>query len=249
MRISVKNSAAESHSDIQKEYDEFVHIVSHDFSAPLRHVKNFTELLMDSLSGKIDSEQQEFADIISQSTTKMQQMMAALLDYSRVSSAAEPKVEFAVDNLIADVITEFHASNPAHKVAFANDGASGLLLADRGQLKVVFKLLLGNAVKFAAPDRPLELKIKSQRFPTFCRVLIQDNGIGIAEKFHQLIFKLFYQCDPQNSPGVGSGLAICKKIIQRHNGSITPQENAGGTVFVVDIPGVEVQQVQYHAKS
>lgn len=233
---------------LQRQFNEFVHIVSHDFAAPLRHVKSFTELLMDTLAGKLDSEQQELADIIVQSTGKMQQMMAALLDYSRVNSAAEPMSEFAVAHLIDELLTDFRASNPACSITVVDHSDASLVQADRRQITTVFNQLLNNAVKFASPERPLELQILLQQYPTHSRVVIEDNGIGITEKFQRKIFTMFYQLDPENTAGVGAGLAICKQVMQRHNGTIKAIDHSAGGKFVVDIPVTELPEVMRNAQ-
>jgi signal transduction histidine kinase len=234
----------DKHAVLSKEFDEFVHIISHDFAAPLRHVNSFTALLVESLSGKLDGEQQELADIIVKSTTKMQQMMAALLDYSRINSAAEPASEFVVADLLADVVVGFSDSNPACSVTLVDHSAGSVAMADRRQIKFVIKQLLNNSVKFTDPDRGLELKILVQQYPAHSRVLIEDNGIGIGEKFRQKIFSMFYQLDPEHTDGVGAGLAICRKIMQRHRGSIESREQTTGALFSVDIPRYEMSGVK-----
>lgn len=250
MSDSVDTAGGDNDTVLKRQFDEFVHIVSHDFAAPLRHTKSFTELLVESLSGKLDSEQQELADIIVQSTAKMQQMMAALLDYSRINSAAEPMSEFAVADLMADVLAEFKSNNPGCSVVVVDhsDGNGSLVQSDRRQIRTVFNQLLSNAVKFSSPDRPLELQIMLQQYPAYSRVKIEDNGIGIAEKFHHKIFSIFYQLDPENTAGVGAGLAMCKHIMQRHNGSIKTSENVTGSVFVVDIPINGIPEVMHDAE-
>lgn len=177
----------------------------------------------------------------------MQQMLAALLDYSRVSSAAEAMSEFAVADLLVDVVEDFKANNPACSVTLVDHSAGSLTMACRQQIQTVFKQLLNNSVKFSVSDRPLELKIIVQQYPGYDRVLIEDNGMGIGENFHQKIFAMFYQLDPEHTEGIGAGLAICRKIMQRHNGSIESREQTAGALFSVDIPRCETSGVKRDA--
>ncbi len=224
------------------ELEQFVYIASHYLQEPLRTVSNFSQLLAKRYKGELDAKADQFIDFIVDGTTRMQQMIDDLLEYSRISTrtkAFEP----------TDCETVLYQALDNEKVAIKESGAIvthdplPTVMADASQMVQLFQNLLGNAIKFRKEKPRITVSAVQRRNEWLFSV--KDNGIGIAPEFMEHIFKMFEREHASAEyPGTGVGLAICKKIVGRHGGRIWVESEQGkGSTFYFTIPAKRVESV------
>jgi light-regulated signal transduction histidine kinase (bacteriophytochrome) len=220
------------------ELEQFAYVASHDLQEPLRMVASYTQLLGRRYKGRLDEDADEFIGFAVSGAQRMQNLINDLLAYSRVGTRSQPfewvDCTALVDSVIGDLaaqIAEAHAT-----VTRGPDLPS--VLVDPSQLRQVFQNLVANALKFHAPDRAPRVHVKAEKSGTDWVFAIEDNGIGIEPQYAERIFQLFQRLHSQAEyPGTGIGLAICKKIIERHGGRIWLESKPGeGTTFFFTIP-------------
>ena len=216
---------------------QFAYAASHDLQAPLRQVTGFMKLLRDRYRGKLDAKADEYIDFAVNGATQMSDLITALLEYAKVGNQG---VEFQPVSLrepldkalavLADALRESGA-----KVTVAD---LPTVRADGGQLAQVFQNLLENAMKFRSA-KPLEIAIGAKRDAGRWMLWVSDNGIGLDPAQSQRVFELFTRLhDRAKYPGTGIGLAICKRIVERHGGRIWVDAKAGeGATFCLTLPG------------
>ena len=218
------------HSDA--EYEEFVSIVAHDFNAPIRHVKEFSKLLLDTLGTKMSEEQRLYAGFIEAATTRLQKMQDDMLALSHISTRAAPFHDVDVVKLLKELAEEMN-------IAVWIEGDRPIISADPAQLKRLFQELLKNAVTFHYEPQQAEIKVSiHEGTEGSCVIDVADNGIGIDPCYHQEIFKMFRRLHAEGvyGSGSGAGLTIAKKIATRHSGTITLESAAqGGSIFHVTL--------------
>lgn len=218
---------------------DFASIASHDLQEPLRKVSSFGRMLQERLGKAMDDRARDYLDRMINATGRMQALINALLDYSRVSSRAEPFTKVDLYVLIEEVLSDL-------EVRIARTGGKVRLCelptleADPTQMRQLFQNLIGNGLKFHKQgDTPLVCVRSCQLNDREVRISIEDNGIGFDESEVDLIFAPFRRLHGRSSPyeGTGMGLAICKKIVERHGGSITCRSTPGeGSTFCVHLP-------------
>ena len=200
-------------------------------------VSSYTQLLERRYRGRLDAD--EFIDYAVSGASRMQAMLQDLLTYSRVSSqGAEPRPTDSgqvVQEALLSLRTRIEESQ-------ARVDLEGLptVMADRSQLLQVFHNLLGNALKFAGDAAPV-VRITAERHGRDWVFAVRDNGIGIDGKYSERVFQIFQRLHPQEEyEGTGIGLALCEKIIRRHNGRIWLASKPGeGTTFFFNLPAAE----------
>ncbi|MFP2907713.1 PAS domain-containing protein [Pyxidicoccus sp. 3LFB2] len=219
-----------------EELQQFAYVASHDLQEPLRMVASYTQLLGRRYKGKLDADADEFIRYAVDGVTRMQRLIQDLLAWSRVGTRGrQPKpcdagraLERATANLQAS-IQETRAT--------VHTGPLPPVLADETQLAQVFQNLIGNALKFHG-DAPPEVEVKGE--PRGAEVLftVKDRGIGIDPQYFDRIFIIFQRLHGKEEyPGTGIGLAICKKIVERHGGRIGLESQQGqGTTFWFTLP-------------
>lgn len=218
------------------ELQQFAYVASHDLQEPLRMVASYTQLLARRYHGKLDADADEFIGFAVDGAIRMQDLINDLLAYSRVSTQgdtfAPTDCNIVVDRVIADLniaITEAQA-------VVTRDNLPQVL-ADAAQLGQLFQNLIGNALKYygAAPPR---VHISAQHQEKTWVFAVTDQGIGIDPRYFNRIFVIFQRLHTRSEyPGTGMGLAICKKIVERHGGQIWVDSQPGhGTTFSFTIP-------------
>ncbi|MCX9028787.1 MAG: ATP-binding protein [Candidatus Methanoperedens sp.] len=221
------------------ELEQFIYIASHYLQEPLRTVSNFSQLLAKRYKGKLDAKADQFIGFIVDGTTRMQQMIDDLLEYSRVSTktkAFEPTdCEAVLDQALANVKEAVEESG-----ALVTHDPLPTVMADASQMVQLFQNLLSNVIKFRN-EKPRIMVSAVQRGNEWL-FSMQDNGIGIAPEFMEHIFKMFEREHASAEyPGTGVGLAICKKIVERHGGRIWVESEIGkGSTFYFTIPAKRV---------
>jgi two-component system sensor kinase FixL len=226
--------------EANKELQDFVYIASHDLREPLRKISSFGALLQDSLEGKLDEDQQENFDFMIAGARRMQDMIDALLTYSRLTTRAKPPQVVDLNQVIDDL----------KKVELATmlDEAQGNIhvlkslpsvQADPSQMHQLFQNLIGNGLKFHKEAIPPELIIRAHNLDNnMVQIEVADNGIGIDEKYLGQLFTMFKRLHSREQyEGTGIGLASCKKIVERHGGNIGIKSTPGkGSTFWFTLP-------------
>lgn len=215
------------------ELQQFAYVASHDLQEPLRMVSSYMQLIARRYTGRLDQDADEFIAYAVDGAIRMRQLIGDLMAYSRVG-ARRPELQ-PVD--VADVLAEVLKNL---EVAIAESGARvecgplPIVLAEPTGLGQVLQNLIGNAVKFRAPQRRPLVRIDAERRGTEWILSVADNGIGIDPEHHQRVFLLFQRLHPRTDyPGTGIGLAICRKIVEGLGGKIWIESPPGqpGTTF------------------
>lgn len=221
-----------SNEDLQ----QFAYVASHDLQEPLRAVSGYCDLLGQIYSDKLDDEGREFLQHAVDGAQRMQSLIADLLDYSRVGTRGHGFVEVSGQELFDMAVRNLHAAIEESGATVTTEELP-VVVGDRSQLARVFQNLIGNALKFH-DDRPLNVHVKGCRTDDEWVFEVHDNGIGIAEEYLERIFVIFQRLHTRRKyAGTGMGLAICKRIVDRHDGWISVKSTPGeGSVFRLGLP-------------
>ncbi|MFW5867567.1 MAG: sensor histidine kinase [Armatimonadota bacterium] len=219
-----------------RELETFAYVVSHDLQEPLRMVQSYVQLLERRHSEELDETAREFIDFAVDGTMRMQGMIEDLLRYSRVDSRGGSFDEVDLDGVLDDVRANLAASVEETGATVEYEDLPEIR-ADRSQMVQLFQNLVGNAIKFHG-DEPPEVRITAESRNGSYVIAVKDNGIGIPEDQRERIFAIFQRLHrPEAYPGTGIGLSICKKIVERHGGSIRVESVPGeGSTFLVELP-------------
>lgn len=220
---------------IAAEFQEYAYSVSHDLSAPVRAMVEFSKLLGSEHAEALNGEAREYLSLIVDNGEKLQQMMRGLLDYSRLNTAAQPYTVIDCHNLVQNCREVLTKDYPA---AVIEVEPLPTLEADGNQMKQLFLILLENACKFQPAGAVPQVKVSSVRQNDRWQFSIADNGIGIDARFRKKIFKLFQRLHAEGEyPGAGIGLALAQKIVTRHGGAIGCEAGTGqGSTFLFTLP-------------
>lgn len=219
------------------ELQQFAYVASHDLQTPLRAIGGFAQFLRKDYATELDERANRYIDRIVVGVKRMQTMINDLLMYSRVESQAAEFEKVSLDAILNNTQELLESS-------IEECGGDVILeplptvYGDAAQLSQLFINLIGNALKYNKSKPRVEVWAESE--PHRVRVCVQDNGIGIDEQDYDRIFEVFRRLHPQDAfPGTGIGLAICRRIIQRHGWQISVEPNpAGGTRFWITIARV-----------
>ncbi len=219
-----------------RDLEEFAYVASHDLQEPLRMVVSFTQLLSRRYKGRLDAEADEFIAFAVDGAKRMQRLINDLLAYSRLdrreAGAASASAADAVEAALASLQTLIKETEARVEV-----GPLPLVRVDPGQLGQLFQNLIGNAIKFRAPDRPPVIRIGAERDGTLWRFRVEDNGIGVDPRYFEKVFVIFERLHGMEVPGTGIGLALCRKIVGRHGGKIWIESEKGrGAVLCFTLP-------------
>jgi PAS domain S-box-containing protein len=214
------------------ELEQFAYVASHDLQEPLRTVAGMVELLQQRYQGQLDARADEYIHHAVDASNRMQKLINDLLDFSRVDRKGQPFEPTQVDMLLQTALTNLRAAITESQAHITYDPMP-VVNADGRQLAQVFQNLVGNAIKFRS-ERPLEIHIGVEKIENGWKFAVQDNGIGIDPQYFERVFLLFQRLHTRRKyPGTGIGLALCKKIIERHGGKIWIEStlNQGATFF------------------
>ena len=221
-----------SNSDLQ----QFAYVASHDLQEPLRMVSSYTQLLARRYQGKLDADADEFIGYAVDGAFRMQDLINDLLAYSRIGTNGNP-VEMADVNSVFDgVVASLRLTIENNDAAVTRDPLP-TVRADASELVQILQNLIVNAIKFHG-DEPPRVHVSAQRSGDEWLFSVRDNGIGIEPEYGDRIFGIFQRLHTRDKyPGTGIGLAICKKVVERHAGRIWVESEAGkGSVFYFTLP-------------
>jgi signal transduction histidine kinase len=221
-----------------KELDDFTYVVSHDLKEPLISVEGFSRILQLDYSDIIQEEGKEYLDSIVGATTRMKGLIDDLLLLSRVSRPSESFKVVDVGEILADIKTDMEYTIRQKNVQFIVPEFIPRVLGNETQLKIVFRNLIANAVKFNNRPNPMVQVGFQNAENNYYLFSVTDNGIGIAKEFHEKIFIIFQRLHRREEyEGSGAGLAIVKKIIELHKGKIWIESDVGtGSTFFFTLP-------------
>lgn len=221
-----------------EELEQFAYVASHDLQEPLRMVTSYLQLIEQRYVEAIDADGREFIGYAVDGATRMKTLINDLLAYSRIQRARDETEQLNVGEAVEQALYNLQLTIEDSGGEVTHDEPLPQLEANRVQLVQLFQNLIGNALKFRAPDRPPRIHIGVQREGRFWRFNVRDNGIGIESEYLERIFIIFQRLHARNDyPGTGIGLAICKKIVDKHGGEIHAESTPGeGTTFSFTLP-------------
>jgi PAS domain S-box-containing protein len=217
--------------------EQFAYIASHDLQEPLRMVSSYLQLLERRYQDQLDADAREFIAYAVDGATRMQALINALLSYSRVGTRGKPFEPTDCAIILDRVLVNLKVAIEESDAVVTHDPLP-TVMADGVQLTQVFQNLIANAIKFHGERRP-EVHIGAQHTDAEWLLSVRDNGIGIDPQHYERIFVIFQRLHSREEyPGAGIGLAICKKIVERHGGRIWVESQPGaGSTFYFTIPG------------
>ena len=229
-------------AELQRVHDElqqFSHIVAHDLNEPLRTMSNFATLLARCYQGQLDATADEYISFVTDAAQRMQQMLTDLLSYTRVGGPTETFTIVNSEALLTRVQSELQVAIADAKAEVTHDPLP-TVLGDATLLGQVVQNLIGNALKFRG-QAPPRIHVSAVKEDRHWRFSIRDNGIGIDPQQAPRLFQVFQRLHTRSEyPGTGIGLAICKKIVERHGGRIWVESRPGeGSIFYFTISDEE----------
>jgi PAS domain S-box-containing protein len=225
------------------ELEQFAYVASHDLQEPLRKIQAFGDRLKTKYESGLGPEGLDYLTRMQNAAARMQVLIQDLLSLSRVASNAKPFTMVDLNDVVRTVVSdlEMRIQDAGGRVEI---GTLPVIFGDRGQMAQLFQNLIGNGLKFRKPGESPLVKIDSnpQTLPTGAagwRIAVEDNGIGFDEKYRDRIFQIFQRLHGRSEyEGTGIGLAICRKIVDRHGGAIAANSSPGaGAKFVITLPG------------
>ncbi len=234
-RQALEDTVAElkrSNADLQ----QFAYVASHDLQEPLRMVSSYTQLLARRYRGKLDSDADEFIGYAVDGANRMQTLIKDLLAYSRVTAQGKVFERVDCNGLLEEVLSNLRVADEQNRAVVTHDPLP-TVMADRGQLGQLFQNLIGNAIKFRGEEPP-QIHVSAEQRTGEWLFSVRDNGIGVGPQYAERIFIIFQRLhNREEYPGTGIGLAICKKIVERHGGRIWVVSHTGqGATFHFTLP-------------
>jgi PAS domain S-box-containing protein len=244
-KLQTMNKALEeSNHDLQ----QFASIASHDLQEPLRKVQMFSNMLLENNGKSLPGESRRFLDKILDATGRMKILIVDVLNYSRLSASNHTPETVDLNKVVNELLEDFELII-LEKKAMIRVGELPLIAGNRGQIRQVFQNLLSNALKFTkvnqAPFIEITAEAVAEKYAQhtsensrFTLIRFKDNGIGFEEKYLENVFTLFERLHTKDKfEGTGIGLAIARKIIEKHGGAITAQSKIGlGAEFLIWLP-------------
>ncbi|HUZ48381.1 MAG TPA: ATP-binding protein [Candidatus Dormibacteraeota bacterium] len=228
--IASRNAALErSNQSLQ----EFAYVASHDLQEPLRTVASFTQLLQKRYAGKLDAQADEFIGFAVDGAKRMQQLINDILQYSRVTTHGKTFERVAIGSAVERAVTALQGRIAERSAAIVVLGGLPTVTGDPAQLSQLFLNLIGNAIKYNQDGHP-RVEISARRDGGRWVLRVADNGIGIDPQYHEQIFRIFTRLHTRDEyEGTGIGLALCRRILERHRGRIwlESSEGSGTSVF------------------
>lgn len=234
-----------------RDLEEFAYIASHDLQEPLRKISMFTERLKAKYEQGLDKEGELFIERILASAANMRTLIDNLLDFSRANRRSNTFDQVDIRTVFDGVVSELELKIEETKADIRFSGTFPTIEAVNSEMKQLFSNILSNAIKFKKPDAAVRVDVQAAKLSktekhvlslpasqTFFRIEVRDNGIGFDPEYSEKIFQIFQRLNGKSEyPGSGIGLAICKKITEKHNGLIFAKSQPDeGAIFTVILP-------------
>lgn len=235
-RMGLEKSAEELKRS-NTELEQFAHVASHDLQEPLRMVASYLQLLERRYKDQLDQDAREFIQYAVDGANRMRDLIAALLAFSRVGTRTQPFERFDCQKVMHRVLTNLLMTIDESRASVTHDPLP-LLLGDPVQIEQLLQNLVANAIKYCKKTEPPSVHVSATRAGNQWVFSVRDNGIGIDPEHHERIFVIFQRLHSWSEySGTGIGLAICKRIVERHGGRIWVESQLGkGSTFFFTIP-------------
>lgn len=228
-----------------RDLQDFAWVASHDLNEPLRKIKVFSNRLLTRHTEDLNPQARDYLNRMQNATTRMQTLIDNLLTYSRVTTRGEPFCRVDLSDIMHNVLLDLEIRIEQSR-ARVDVGNLPVLEADPTQMRQLMQNLLSNALKFHRDDVPPRVRIEGEIISNgnhdaryaVCRISVSDNGIGIEEEYLDRVFHLFQRLNSRSTyEGTGIGLAICRRIVERHDGMIVVRSTPGqGSTFIITLP-------------
>lgn len=233
-----------------RELQDFASVAAHDLQEPLRKIQSFADRLVAKSRDMLSDESKDYLDRMQNAAQRMQNLINDLLGYSRVTTQAQPFHAVDLKQIFSNILSDLEVRIEQTKGRIEISELP-TIEADRMQMNQLFQNLISNALKFHKPEEPALVQIEATLLDgrkhllrghhhdgELCQIAIKDNGIGFDEKYLDRIFTIFQRLHGRNEyEGTGIGLAICRKIVERHGGELTAKSAPGqGSTFIVTLP-------------
>ncbi|MGV8144317.1 MAG: sensor histidine kinase [Methanothermobacter sp.] len=221
-----------------RELEQFAYVASHDLQEPLRMVSSFTQLLERKYKDKLDENADEYIEFIVDGAQRMKMLIDDLLAFSRINTAPMEIKYTKLQNVLDDVLFDIKTTIDDNNATITSDSLP-IIWCDPSQIKQLFQNLIANAIKFHDDELP-RIHVSVQEYEDGWTFTVHDNGIGISLKHQEQIFDIFKRLHTREEyEGTGIGLAICKKIVERHGGKIWVESKPEkGSTFYFTIPNL-----------
>jgi light-regulated signal transduction histidine kinase (bacteriophytochrome) len=223
-----------------KELEQFAYVASHDLQEPLRMVASFSQLLQRRYKDQIDEDANDYIEFIVEGANRMKDLIDDLLAFSRLNTEAKEFKLTDINNVLDDVLVNLNPSIVENNAQITH-GPLPIIKVDSSQIRQLLQNLISNAIKFHG-DKPPKIHISAKESGKEWLFSVSDNGIGIDTEHLEKIFNVFNRLHTREEyEGTGIGLAICKRIINRHEGRIWVESEEGkGSTFYFTIPKSEM---------
>ncbi len=236
-----------------KDLDRFAFMASHDLQEPLRKIRTFSDRLFVKYKEQLDDDGKSNLNRIQKAAERMQNLITDILTFSKLSSEKVDFIDSDMTKIVSEVLNDMEEELKGRE-AHVELASLPRLKVNPGLMKPLFQNLIGNAMKYSKKDLPPKIKIKAdvsgqingQSTKRYCRIFIEDNGIGFDQRYAEEIFGMFKRLHRNSEfEGTGIGLALCKKIVEQHNGFISARSKVGeGSTFIISLPVIlETQPV------
>jgi signal transduction histidine kinase len=226
---------------VNAELQEFAFVASHDLQEPLRKIQTYCDMAKKRCARILDATSQEYLDRVLTSADRMRQLLRDLLVFSRVAAQPQPFGTVDLGVLAREAADVFEATviETGCQIEIENLPA---IEADESQMLLLFQNLIGNALKYRSGESPFIKVYGKLDGQGACEIFVKDNGIGFEQRYAELIFKPFQRLHRRSDyEGTGIGLAICRKIVERHGGNIRAESEPGiGSTFIIHLPVKEI---------
>lgn len=219
------------------ELNQFAYVASHDLQEPLRVISSYLQLIKGRYSDMLDEKGNDFIDRTVKASNRMKTLITDLLRLSRISHDESDHTEIELNEIIDELKSDLSASINENSVTIKHENL-GQIIGVKTQIKQLFQNLIQNAIKFSDESRDCEIAINYEKNREHIVVSVEDNGIGIEEQYFERIFTIFQRLHNRDEyQGTGIGLALCKKIMNKHSGHIKVDSTVGvGTKFTLQFP-------------
>ena len=239
LNAQLEQRVAERTAELQRsneELQQFAYVVSHDLQEPLRVVASYVQQLAERYQDKLEAEANELISYALDGAKRMQQLIVDLLAYSRIDTTGQEFAPTDCEGVLQRVLSDLRVAIEESGAEVTHDPLPQVM-GDNVQLGQVLQNLLGNAIKFRSQEPP-RIHVSARQEGQQWVFSVRDNGIGINPRYAERIFGIFERLHPRTEyPGTGIGLAICKKIVERHGGQIWVESEPGkGAAFFFTLP-------------
>jgi len=220
-----------------KDLEQFAYIASHDLQEPLRKILTYSNRLLAKEQENLSERGQDFLERMMQASRRMHKLITDLLEYSKLAKKPEDRKQIDLSKVLDEVLNDMEVTIEQSGAKF-NIEKLPSIVADSTQMRQLFQNLISNACKFVEGDKKPEIRIYSTHTPgNTLNIYVEDQGIGFDMNYLDLAFSAFQRLEGKKYEGSGIGLAICKRIVENHGGTISAKSKPGeGATFIISLP-------------